>query len=762
MSGGQSSTLALGKLESDLKGRMMTGVRKQIYRKLHETYTPRTFDNRDVWMGNLSVDLDGIRYGPTMARAYLGPNRTRVDAQVRAELYLRDVESKAIRARDIDVHLWTDVNDLGFIDERGVHHNGLGFYSPMYLLVDAEGVPELSGNNLVFASDVIRVERTGVFHYTVGFSADEKSDSDPSKAWLLVNDVTLNRDGLIVVSPEQIERCLSITEICVRKAGAKIQDGRFLSGMFRDVTRFLDESPTDVVYLLPFFEPGFKDLTTGKDVRKGKLGSVYAVKDFFKLDPLLVSPPEEADLLELASEGLIRDFDLSDLLDGRQQVRLRRVNDFNHFETFETLSDWVGRDRLVQLVGRAELRRLTRRAHELGKRVIFDLVLMQTSRDCPLIQTHPEWYVLDASGSPKIHQIAWLVYSDVALLDLQFNKPLQNYLSAVAPFWIQTCDLDGVRIDASQTVDRPFLKQIKNRINQVKDDAIVLGETLCDLQEAVDIPTDMIYALLVDFHRETEHASPLIDFLERTSGTFANRTVAVAYFENHDTPRGTRVWRERFASLLQEATELKRAWRERTGRADPALVMALLKNIQASLIDASAGSAIHVNLSYALELGTTWGEEKATDFEDPTLYHMDLSRGTPRLCLAAAYEAWHRVKPGLSEIREGRIYFHRNEFDGGDPDDQVLAYTRYTSDSWLLVVHNLDPRQTRRVTCELNHLQGKVGRPGNMEVLFDTYPYFFDGEPAPEVKTGGKGIKVSVSPLRTFLIRGSFSGLMNG
>ena len=49
---------------------------------------------------------------------------------------------------------------------------------------------------------------------------------------------------------------------------------------------------------------------------------------------------------------------------------------------------------------------------------ILDLVLQQTSRDCPLINQHPEWYVMDASGHPKINQIAWLVYSDVALLEL--------------------------------------------------------------------------------------------------------------------------------------------------------------------------------------------------------------------------------------------------------------------------------------------------------------------------------------------------------
>ena len=118
----------------------------------------------------------------------------------------------------------------------------------------------------------------------------------------------------------------------------------------------------------------------------------------------------------------------------------------------------LGREAFVQLVGRAELRALTQRAHALGKKVIFDLVLMQSSRDCPLIAEHPEWYLRDERGVPQIHQIAWLVYSDVALFDLVYNQPLQEYLLEIAPYWIEQCGFDGVRIDASSD-HRPAFPQ---------------------------------------------------------------------------------------------------------------------------------------------------------------------------------------------------------------------------------------------------------------------------------------------------------------
>ena len=79
------------------------------------------------------------------------------------------------------------------------------------------------------------------------------------------------------------------------------------------------------------------------------------------------------------------------------------------FAHWKQLEDWVGLDVLTQMIGQAELRELVEKVHGLGKRVIFDLILMQTSRDCELIHLHPEWYILDENGYPEIHKIAWLL-----------------------------------------------------------------------------------------------------------------------------------------------------------------------------------------------------------------------------------------------------------------------------------------------------------------------------------------------------------------
>ena len=704
--------------------------REIFHRQLHLTYRPRHFDNWFVWAGNLSIDLEGRFYPSKLARVYIDPRRPSVEARVQVELFVAAIPAAQVREGAVDVRLWTDANDrvvetIGASSGQAAAALAHGRHIAMRLRCGNNGAPLLSGQNLQFESDPLHLEKTGVFSYTVQFSGDAHEPNSPHKAWVSLNDIAENEDGLIVVSPEWVRQCPSVMEVCTRKTGATTDaQGRFVSGRFAHVTDRLERLPVDVVYLLPFFKPGYFDLHTGQDVRKGQLGSPYAVADFFALDPDLVTPPEQADLRRLVGEGLIV---ANDLLE--TEVPLASSAELADFDALELMRRW-GRDNLIQLLGRAELRALTRRAHELGKRVIFDLVLAQTSRDNPLIRTNPEWYITDDEGRPSIHQIAWLVYSDVALLDLTFNEPLQEYLLGVAPYWMQRCDLDGVRIDASQTLDRPFLKRIKNRINAIKEDALVLGETLCPLQEATDVPADMIYALVVDLHRDVATAEPLIRLLEEMHSQLPAHTVAMAYFENHDSPRATRVWHERFSQACADELELAAQWAlaENPPAEDhPPLTMALLKNLQASLINATAGMAASgangvvgagTNLVYGLELGSEWGEEAQTDFENECLLGTEASETMLGSRLSQSYGLLKERMKEWNVFRTGLVYYHRNEFEGGDPEDLVFAYCRYDEDDAALVIHNLDFRRPRTVRFRCDYLAKPVAQ---LDVIFDTY-----------------------------------------
>ena len=257
------------------------GSRAAFYEQLHCRYQRREFDNWQVWGGNLTIEIDGRVCEPPLARAYIKPGQTAAIAQVRCELFVAAVDLHQVRSEDVDARLWTDAS-------------GTSDYVEMRLLVDEEGVPILADNNLVFESAVLALGRTGTFNYAVEFSADSYAEAG-RKEWISFNDLAENRDGVVVVSPEWVRKGPTISEVCVRKVGAEVEGGRFHSGQLAELTRRLDAIPADVIYLLPFFRPGFADLHTGEDVRKGALGSVYAVQDFFQVDPELVSPTEEVD-----------------------------------------------------------------------------------------------------------------------------------------------------------------------------------------------------------------------------------------------------------------------------------------------------------------------------------------------------------------------------------------------------------------------------------------------------------------------------------
>ena len=121
----------------------------------------------------------------------------------------------------------------------------------------------------------------------------------------------------------------------------------------------------------------------------------------------------------------------------------------------------------------------------------------------------------------------------------------------------------------------------------------------------------------------------------------------MAYFENHDSPRATQVWHERFQELLRCDEQARDYWQGLICPIQPgnrALLMALLKNLQAALTDCSAGSAAGCNLTRGLELGSEWGEETRTDFENETLLHFDQAEREPHASLARPTGIFSRCK----------------------------------------------------------------------------------------------------------------------
>ena len=110
---------------------------------------------------------------------------------MRCQLFIDAIDASAVRAEDVNARLWTDVGDTGS-------------YVEMRLVTDGQGAAVPIGNNLVFESKVTStafdLSRTGVYNYTVEFSADSNVEAG-RKEWNSLNDLAKNSDGVVVVSP---------------------------------------------------------------------------------------------------------------------------------------------------------------------------------------------------------------------------------------------------------------------------------------------------------------------------------------------------------------------------------------------------------------------------------------------------------------------------------------------------------------------------------------------------------------------------------
>ncbi len=86
-----------------------------------------------------------------------------------------------------------------------------------------------------------------------------------------------------------------------------------------------------------------------------------------------------------------------------------------------------------------------------------------------------------------------------------------------------------------------------------------------------------------------------------------------------------------------------------------------------------------------------------------------------------AYALLLELQSACPEFSAGEVYFQRNNADGGDFDDSILAYVCYSADGAVLVAHNLDPRTTHRAHYDFDYLPWS---PMPREKYFDSYEAF--------------------------------------
>ena len=249
--------------------------------------------------------------------------------------------------------------------------------------------------------------------------------------------------------------------------------------------------------------PRIKDLGTdfvwllpinpiGKVDRKGELGSPYAIQDYRKIDP--------------------------------------------------AIGTW---DDLIHLA---------HQIHQLGMKLMIDIVYNHTSRDSVLLKEHPEWFLHDEAGHLYNKNPEW---SDVAELDYS-NKGLWDYQIETLKQYAEVAD--GFRCDVAPQVPLPFWLAARKEVGEVKSDLVWLAESTGgdyireirskgfwissdgEIYRAFDMAYD--YDIDQDWHDYLDGKTTLADYvkvLNRQDLTYPANYIKMRNLENHDNLRAHKI-----------------------------------------------------------------------------------------------------------------------------------------------------------------------------------------------------------------------------
>ena len=138
-----------------------------------------------------------------------------------------------------------------------------------------------------------------------------------------------------------------------------------------------------------------------------------------------------------------------------------------------------------------DLAAFVKKCHEAGLRVILDGVFNHTGRDFFAFRdlkekrensAYRDWYCnVNFWGNNEYNDgfsyENWGGYNLLVKLN-QRNGAVRDYICDVIRFWVQTFDIDGLRLDAADVLDFDFMKELRRTAESVKPEFWLMGEVI--------------------------------------------------------------------------------------------------------------------------------------------------------------------------------------------------------------------------------------------------------------------------------------------
>lgn len=217
-----------------------------------------------------------------------------------------------------------------------------------------------------------------------------------------------------------------------------------------------------------------------------------------------------------------------------------------------------------------DFQNLIDRAHNIGLKVMIDVVYNHTSHDSALVNEHPDFFHQDEMGKPITTVPAW---SDV--IDLKHPDPqLQDHLIDILCSWVER-GVDGFRCDVAPIIPLSFWLAAKQRVETINPEFIWLAESVHtkfvierreqgliahsdgELYQAFDITYD--YDIWQIWQAAVQQRVPVmryLELLEFQKGIYPPQAIKMRCVENHDNPRIMALAPDKIAAKAWTAFEI--------------------------------------------------------------------------------------------------------------------------------------------------------------------------------------------------------------
>lgn len=189
----------------------------------------------------------------------------------------------------------------------------------------------------------------------------------------------------------------------------------------------------------------------------------------------------------------------------------------------------------------ADFKHLVDEAHRQGFKVIVDWVANHTGWDNVWVEQHPDWYKRNAAGELEGYNYTDLstgkkeVWADVIGLD--YSKPaVRQGMIAAMSYWVKTANIDGFRCDVAWTLPVDFWEQARAELDQIKPMFMLAEADTPELQNrAFDMTYDwVLFHTLVDVAKGKKDARDLARVYTDPARRYPAGAYRMTFTSNHD------------------------------------------------------------------------------------------------------------------------------------------------------------------------------------------------------------------------------------